>query len=173
MAQSALIVTVQEAEPVVGQLRERLDPAAREGVAPHVTILFPFADPREITAKTLSLVKTAITGFSPFSFELTEVSRFPDTLYLAPDPAEPFISLTRAVAAAFPQFPPYGGQFSDIVPHLTVAHGDLRELGAAHSELAVKLSEHDRLRSTCTTLDLIENSSGRWRLAHQFPLAAP
>lgn len=47
---------------------------------------------------------------------------FPDgTIYLGPDPATPFASLTAALVAAFPQCPPYGGRFEP-VPHLTVDH---------------------------------------------------
>ena len=47
---------------------------------------------------------------------------FPDgVLYLAPEPAEPFGALTEAFAAAWPEYPPYGGSFTDVVPHLTVA----------------------------------------------------
>ena len=38
-----------------------------------------------------------------------------------PDPAEPFRRLTAALAAAFPDYPPYGGRHDDVVPHLTVA----------------------------------------------------
>jgi hypothetical protein len=34
----------------------------------------------------------------------------------------PSVSLTRAVEAAFPEFPIYGGAFDDVVPHLTIRH---------------------------------------------------
>jgi hypothetical protein len=42
---SGLVVLVPEAEPVVGHLRDRLDPNAASGVGAHVTVLFPFPDP--------------------------------------------------------------------------------------------------------------------------------
>jgi 2'-5' RNA ligase len=172
VGQSALIVTVEEAEPVVGDLRQRLDPAAQEGLPPHITLLFPFADPRAITARTVASLREAIRGFPPFFFRLSEVARFPGTLYLSPKPADPFTSLTKALVAAFPDFPPYGGRFSDVVPHLTVAQGTETQLTSAASELAAKLASHGSPRSTCRTLDLIENASGRWRLMHQIPLVA-
>jgi hypothetical protein len=50
-----------------------------------------------------------------------QVDRFPGTLWLAPAPAEPFVRMTEALVARFPAFPPYGGLYPNIVPHLTVA----------------------------------------------------
>ena len=44
-----------------------------------------------------------------FAFQLTAVRRFPNVVWLEPEPAEPFQRLTRALAAAFPDYPPYGG----------------------------------------------------------------
>jgi hypothetical protein len=41
MAQSAIVVVVEEAEPVVGAHRLRHDPVASLGVPAHVTILYP------------------------------------------------------------------------------------------------------------------------------------
>jgi hypothetical protein len=46
-----------------------------------------------------------------------------DVLWLSPRPAEPFTALTSAVLSAFPAYPPYGGEYDDVVPHLTVGHG--------------------------------------------------
>ena len=162
-----------EAEAVVGQLRRRLDPAAQQGVPPHITVLFPFAAPETIAPAIMAAVRAAISRFEPFSFELPEAARFPETLYLRPVPSAPFAALTRALAAAFPDFPPYGGEFSDIIPHLTVAHGSPRELDSAHTELLSALFAHGSPRSTCRALDLIENTSGRWRLVQQIPLGSP
>ena len=45
-----------------------------------------------------------------------------EVLWLAPEPADPFVALTAAVAAAFPAYPPYGGAHDEVIPHLTVGH---------------------------------------------------
>jgi 2'-5' RNA ligase len=42
-------------------------------------------------------------------------------LYLAPEPDGWFRSLIEKVCAAFPRSAPYGGEFDEVVPHLTVA----------------------------------------------------
>src|SRR5437660_989822 len=47
--ESALLIPVPEAEPLVGQWRLEHDPSARAGVPPHVTLLYPFLPPDDIT----------------------------------------------------------------------------------------------------------------------------
>jgi hypothetical protein len=51
-----------------------------------------------------------------------------EVLWLDPEPALPFRQLTSAVWRAFPQHPPYGGAYNDVVPHLTVAEQRLADL---------------------------------------------
>jgi hypothetical protein len=53
LQESTILVPVPEAEPVVGQLRARLDRAASRGIPAHVTILYPFVPPGQITAAVL------------------------------------------------------------------------------------------------------------------------
>ena len=60
-------------------------------------------------------------------FERT--GRFPGVVWLAPEPAEPFIALTELLAAAFPDHPPYEGAHDEIVPHLTLGLGTESVLG--------------------------------------------
>ncbi len=50
-----------------------------------------------------------------------EVRRWPTVLYLAPSPDTPLRALTQAVVERFPSYPPYEGEFDDVIPHLTVA----------------------------------------------------
>ena len=45
---SALIVEVPDAEPIVGEHRQRWDTSAALGVPAHVTVLFPFMHPSDI-----------------------------------------------------------------------------------------------------------------------------
>ena len=40
---------------------------------------------------------------------------------MAPQPDEPFRRLTMAVWNCYPDTPPFGGRYSNVVPHLTVA----------------------------------------------------
>lgn len=171
MAESAFIVRVPEVESHVARLRERFDPAARLGVPAHVTLLFPFLSPDRISATVVEAALGIASAARAFPFRLATLQRFPGVLYLAPEPAAPFVALTRALVRRFPEFPPYGGQFPTIVPHLTVAHANDAEREAAESELLASLPAPDGVSASCHEITLIENSSGRWRPMHVFPLA--
>jgi hypothetical protein len=84
----------------------------------HVTLLYPFAPPRLIDE---ALLRELFDGFEPFGYRLVELASFDDgTVYLAPEPAEPFVRLTWAVRRRWPEYPPYEGDLRDPVPHVTV-----------------------------------------------------
>ena len=163
---SALILRVPEPEPLVGALRLRYDPTAALGVPAHITILVPFVPPERVTAKVLRTVEQAIADIHAFEFTLSAVCRWPETVYLTPDPAEPFAALTRSIVRHFPQFPPYGGRHAGIIPHLTVADGDARVAQTAEAKLRTRIRVARPVRGFCSELELIENSSGRWKPMH-------
>ena len=103
-AQSALVVMVPEAEPLVGPYRERFDSSAAAGLGAHITLLYPFIEPGKIGERDLDLLAECFRSFAPVVFSLTEIRRFPaETLYLAPDPDQPFRQLTMAIWERFPE----------------------------------------------------------------------
>src|SRR5437763_8233661 len=81
---------------------------------PHVTVLHPASGDVLETAK-------ALEPFDQFEVRFTRLDRFPGVLWLAPEPSEPFLALTEAMVSRFPSHPPYGGRYSQVIPHLTVA----------------------------------------------------
>jgi len=118
--ESAIIVPVQV--PVaVNLLRNRMDPSAAQGVPAHVTLIYPFMPPDQLKDAVRRTVERIIASEAAFPFTLASVRRWPTVVYLVPEPAEPFRRLTDALAAAFPDYPPYQGAHDDVVPHLTVA----------------------------------------------------
>jgi 2'-5' RNA ligase len=118
--ESAIIIPVQV--PVaVNRLRDRMDPSAAQGVPAHVTLIYPFMAPTLLRDDVRRRVEQIVAAEQAFSFSLNEVRRWPNVVYLAPDPAEPFRRLTRALAEAYPEYPPYEGAHTDVVPHVTVA----------------------------------------------------
>jgi 2'-5' RNA ligase len=173
MPQSALIVRVPEAEPYVSHHRERYDSSAKLGVPAHITVLYPFMPPELINASILERVKSAISCETAFAFRLEEVGKFSGVVYLIPEPCDPFVSLTRAIAAAFPDYPPYRGQHAGTVPHLTAAQTGEPEQSAVASELHKLLENSGSIASFCNELVLIENSTGRWEQMNVFSLASP
>jgi len=119
--ESGIVLPVPEAEPVVGELRRLHDPQTLYGVPTHITLLYPFAHPSKV-GDSVEALGELFKRVSVFDFSLVEVRRFPSTAYLHPEPYVRFAQLTEMLVQQWPEFPPYGGAFPTVTPHLTVAH---------------------------------------------------
>jgi hypothetical protein len=86
-----------------------------------VTVLYPFVPPSLLSTAVIASAAAAVASVPGFDCRFAGTDWFDDeTVWLAPEPAGPFRALTAAVYAAFPQHPPFGGAFQDVIPHLTV-----------------------------------------------------
>ncbi len=156
MAATALVVLVPELEPLVGSL---------EGMPPHVTLVYPFADDAS-AARLIAEIELSLVPFAPFTVSFAAIRRWPETLYLEPEPAAPFAAMTKVIVTAFPDFPPYGGAYDEVVPHLTVAHGEAGRFDAVEARLAPALPVEVRVERVW----LMAQDSGSWRRQTAFPL---
>jgi len=162
--QTALIIVVPEVEALFGRFRARLDPSAAAGVPAHVTVLYPFLPPPRISAPVVRSLRQLFGRVAPFEARLARIRTFPKVLYLAPSPAAPFRRLIRSVFRTFPETPPYAGQYSDFVPHLTVAHvADSRRLAKVVSQFQAAAKGRLPVRINVRSVVLIERKSGTWR----------
>ena len=90
-------------------------------VCAHITLLGPFVHRGDVTTELLATLQGLMGSVAAFRFELSTVARFASGLvYLPPKPAAPFKGITAMLAAAFPDWPPYGGAFIDVVPHVSM-----------------------------------------------------
>jgi len=170
MPQTGLVVYVPEAEERFGELRRRFDPQAQLGVPAHITVLFPFIDPGSIGARERAALTRTFGELAQFPFVLAGVRRFPATTYLALESPDPFVALTNAVVRRFPEYLPYGGAYESLIPHLTVADGNAASADEAEFTLRELMQAHGPINALCTSVALLENSSGHWRQMHEFPL---
>jgi len=160
--QHYLIVPFPEVADVVDPWREQSPGSGpSNGVPAHITLLAPCpADEDGIRA--------VLDGTPAFDVDFREVRRFTEfvpTLYLAPEPAEPFLRMTRALVARFPAWLPYGGVHGDsVIPHLTVAQGPVED--AAEAAVGDALPLHGRAREAIL---LAEVEPGRFETAARFP----
>jgi 2'-5' RNA ligase len=172
--QSAILIPVPACEPLVSGFRRRYDPAAADGIPAHITLIYPFAAPADLDAALIEELRTVFDPTAPFTFELVELRQFPETLYLAPSPDEPFRRLTSRLVEHFPEYPPYRGQFKDVIPHLTVGYqmaGPAFE--ALQREVAAHLTPHFPLRATATEALLMGGRLGSgWSLIERFEFGA-
>jgi len=173
LTESAVLVQVPAAEPLVSRHRARLDSAAELGVPAHVTILSPFMPPSAITSTTLAILAEAVAPVTAFDCQFAATAWFgTDVLWLAPRPDEPFRALIRAVSAAFPGYLPFGGAYGEAIPHLTVGNrpaGGSAVLRAAEAEVVPVLPIAARI----SQVHLMAGSTapGSWRVLAELPLA--
>jgi 2'-5' RNA ligase len=120
--QTAVVVPVPDAEPLVGAWREHLDPSAPFGMPAHVTLLVPFLREEHLTDDVIAGLRDLCGAMPVLDVVFRRLGRFPSVLYLDPEPPGELRALTLAIAARW-DTPPYGGAFPDVVPHLTVADG--------------------------------------------------
>lgn len=165
--ETALLATVAEVEPLVGHWRHRFDASAAAGLPAHVTVLFPFLDIGLVSDAVLGDLATLVAGHPPFTVRFTECRRFPDVLYLAPTPAKPLLALTETVVARWPQVPPYGGLFAEVIPHLTVAEGQPPQV---LDDVEAALTTQLPATAVISSVGLFVSDGERWRRHAELPL---
>jgi 2'-5' RNA ligase len=162
-----LIVPVPEAEAVVQGWRAKFAPDAALGVPAHVTLLFPFHTLTQLDPAALADLRSLFGRTASIEATFSSVGRFPEVVYLAPEPADWFVTLTETLSARFGLLP-YGGIHQQIVPHLTVAqHPDQVIL----SEVARALPPLLPITTVVREVWLMEETAaGRWERTATFAL---
>jgi 2'-5' RNA ligase len=165
--QSAILVPVPEAEDLVGRFRLDHDPVAAAGVPAHITLVVPWLPPAEIDSDSLDELDGQLAEVSSFPFRLTSVGWFArKVLWLAPEPAEPFVRLTWSLAEHF-STPPWDDEFDEVVPHLTIGHAsDGVELAPVAKALVRRLP----LDCVAKEVWVMVGDGTRWQVRHQVPL---
>jgi 2'-5' RNA ligase len=166
---TALVVVVPAAQAIYDAWRERWNPAP--GIPAHVTLLFPFRPAALVDDELLEELRELFAAFDEFEAEYAGVRRFEEVVWLAPEPAERFVSLTNALLARYPEYPPYGDdEVDEIVPHLTIVNRASPEL---MDEVASALVHKLPLRDPVSEVTLLEEDEhGAWRPRARFPLRA-
>jgi 2'-5' RNA ligase len=163
-----VLVHVPEAEPVVGEWRLRHTYDAPLGIPAHVTLLYPFVPPDELNPEVEARLARVLGAVEPFDASFARTARFPDVLYLEPEPSDTFARLTAAIAAEWPEHPPYEGVHEVVIPHLTVAEGDDEEL---LERIAADVEPKLPLRTHVSEAQVwAEDDTGRWHEHSRLPL---
>ena len=124
-----LIPAPPEVDAFVRRFRERYPGIAMHHVPPHITLMVPFVPPGRVgQPPDLGVLEAATARLhgvcrqvAPFEVCLDRYGMFPGgVLYLAPRNEQPVFDLYRRIQAAFPEYPAYGGQFNNYVPHMTL-----------------------------------------------------
>ncbi len=162
---TAIIVPVSSADTIIGSWRL---PYCEPGLPAHITALYPFkpldlidSDDR-VGLQEIALRRAAtITRFAA-------CGRFPSVSFLEPDNPAFYADLTADLERRWPDYPPYGGVFDEVHPHLTIAEGvDTREQDGieriVHSSLPYE--------AVIDELWLIAFDGERWQSELRLPFA--
>ena len=154
--------------PALDQIRRRWDRAALAGAEAHVTILYPFLPCASLERPVHAELAAITRGVIPFDVRFERVRRFDGLVWIEPEPATAFVALISTIVARWPDHPPYGGAFDEVIPHLTVVESDSAPLDTveAIAQGAVPFEGRaERLELWC------QDAAGRWRPRWRMPFA--
>jgi 2'-5' RNA ligase len=171
LAATAIVMPVAEAEAAVGRWRRMHTRDGAEAMPAHVTLIYPFADGSRLNDVVIAGIRSVLGAFTPFDVRFGALGRFdadPPALYLEPTPSTPFLDLIAAIAARFPDHPPFGGRHETVIPHLTIAQTqDSDAMAAAEDDVARHLP-------VLAHLDVVHvmahRAAGGWRTHTAIPL---
>jgi 2'-5' RNA ligase len=165
-AQSALLVPVPEAEAIVGAWRAAHDPSARNGVPAHITLVVPWVPPEQIKEEHLEELEDIVLHQEAFEYQLDRVCWFGQrVLWLAPSPAQPFKDLTHVLSEHF-ETPPWQGEFSEVVPHLTVGLAGPTQAPALEV-VAEEVSHKLPIPCQAREVDVMCGDGSEWHVRHR------
>jgi 2'-5' RNA ligase len=138
-------------------------------VPAHVTLVVPWIPPEQIKQEHLEELEELLTIQRPFEFTLEKVCWFGErVLWLGPTPAAPFKRLTGLLADHF-DTPPWQGEFTEVVPHLTVGLVT-RASGGTLSEAAEDLVPKLPVSCRATEVDVMCGDGSSWSVVHRVSL---
>jgi 2'-5' RNA ligase len=151
------------------RLRRRRVFSATIGVPAHATLLHPFIEPDGLEPSVRRRLRVVAADHRPFDYRLDRMAEWPDAIYVAVDPVEPFVRLHRDLQAAFPDWPIYGARADfEFEPHVTIADRDGKlEPGVREDRVWRVLP----LAARAEAIDVIATRpDGRWCLVWRIPL---
>lgn len=167
---SAILIPFLEVDDIVDGWRTMLDPAQRRGIPAHVTVLFPFIHPTELSTGDLIVLEDYFSNVSAFNVAFESTGWFDDrVVYLEPKPRKQFRTMTEQLLHEFPSCLPYGGKFAEPVPHLTLGDGAPLE-SLRRAEEAVRERFPIETRATEAWLMTGSMEPGSWSLRQSFPM---
>lgn len=168
--ETAILLCVPEAEPLVHEWRLRGDPSASHGVPAHVTLLYPFLPATAIDPGVCAELEWFFRGIDAFGVRFSRVRHFDHdgVVWLEPE-SDALVQLTRALARRWPECPPYSGTIpiEEITPHLTIVQTDDRALRQSAAN-AVSPGLPFAITARAATL-WVQDGDGEWSEGATFP----
>jgi len=169
VTESGLILAVPSLTSVIGPWRPTVPSADGGGAPPYVTLLYPWL-PAPTSPQQRAELGQVLTRTEATTRAFSHLDRFPSgVLFLTlTDEADSAVrAVTRQLVAAFPTCLPYGGEFPDPHPHLTVALGTHAELDVIQSAAEGAVVPFLNKPVTVANVTMTERGTDTfWREAH-------
>jgi len=171
---AVVLVPPEEAWAPIQAIRREHDRQVRRWM-PHVTLLYPFL-PREAFNEAASVLERACAGIPPFRVTLKEFRSFEHhgrrcTVWLAPEPLEPWLGLLATLARAFPQCA--AAPRLPFEPHLSVGQTGRRELGGLKQRLQAGWQPLSFQAIAASLIWRHDAPDDVFRVERSFPFATP
>jgi hypothetical protein len=168
--ESAILLCVPEAEPLVHEWRLKGDPSAAHGVPAHVTLLYPFLPVDALDDGVEEELRWFFRGIDAFPVRFTSVRRFEDAgvVWIEPE-SDVLLELTRALIRRWPECPPYSGTIpvEDVLPHLTIVQTDDRALRQSAADAVSPGLPFEIVASSAALW--VQDQDGTWTERTSFP----
>ena len=121
---AVVIVAPHEVQAIAVPILRRYSPTSLIRFRPHITLMFPFVAFGKLDDACAKL-HIVCREIPPFEVTLEGYGEFPGVIYMKLASTTPVTEVFHKLYAAFPDYPPYEGQFgSELAPHVTVARFD-------------------------------------------------
>lgn len=161
---SAIVVPVPAADEVL----DAVGTAAPGAMPAHVTIGYPFKAPLRIRQRDHDRLRAIAAAHPPCRLEMPSLAHDELVTFLTVHPEHQLRRIIDDVLEAWPEYPRYGDDATDVPPHLTVGTGVLP------SEIAATVEPYLPLEVTADRLSLmVRGLFGRWRVECSYWLIGP
>lgn len=173
LRESSIDLQFPHLTPVFSLWRESIE---AKGIPPHVSLLYPWRTP-PLDERAIDAVRAVIANRTAFPIAFSAIGRFPRdrAVYLKIQNNLPLRVLMQAIHSAFPETPPYGGRFFQVIPHLTIATAENDfELDQLEQEVHARLEAHLPLSVEARSVIVAQqNLNGIWSTVAELPLLFP
>jgi hypothetical protein len=169
MPKSSIDIHFDSLTKLIDRWRSKTVTVANLGVPPHITLLYPWRD-APLSDNDLEQLRKVLLNHQAFSLCFDRLETFEvGAIYLALQDGSAAKTIMVDLMNAFPDTPPYGGDFLDAVPHLTLAKCDPENLQVLKTEIAREL----RLPLEFSVNEIAvmeEDTEGHWFTRYVIPL---
>lgn len=119
--QTAVVIPVPDAEPLLTAVTRHYPEAVRGGVPAHVSLLYPFVPADQLDTQVIARLSGLFDAQPVISTTFRTIGRHDGFVCLRPDPPTMLDGVTTTIRQTWPSLTPYNGRYGDVAAHLTVA----------------------------------------------------